>query len=1320
MPIVPVREGFDPSPFAVGYQKPEEVADSASRPGVVEAVAGEASLGFFGTIGRQTLPAMFDSLYFDREPDFDPYDEIDDEYLRANPWMVKPALTGKLDGIHSSLHFSTFEARQREDWQLRQRLGEASTGVSILSGILGYVPDAILGGAALKAAGVAGSIESLTQSAVSNLAARSGTAIGPKVNAFFTSSSFAGKVKDATGLSLSFVKGGNFEKAAKIVVTGAEVGAAGGVTNLAYDQAVRLVSTNRNVEDERFRALEQFGMGAVFSAALTPVLGGIGKLGQAIPSARLEAMRQSLMETVASVDLGKVSEWAKADMEAAQEILKSRPVPPKFIQAPAGANLDAAVFLGQAGTVPAGKQYLTVLRDPNDPTGYDNFVNAVYAVHGKDNVVFLEHPQQFLVDHADEINKLEPIELSPVGRAIVSTLRLINPAATTLERGPTYLARKTARMFWDFTLGTKESAEDSLDFNVNPPAESLQMNYHKWRDDTLQSMSDQFNAAVKAKEKYTFANGKTVEFGSRFRDRSTFGEAVTDYLRQEDRFRRGWQQNAPQAPQSVVEAARASVTFYRAFGEDMAAVGLLDINVLGKRGDYYGTRRYHQRKIIESRQSVIDRLVEQQKKYRDRDYETGKSINPDDLQLDPEAINFKRSGRFQQKDQAGAIKELGLDQADRERITKYAEGQNKRVEELTERDIAGLSSDLRERYVEEVQLLMEGRAKSMVDSITDLSNAHGVRNGFLGGRATQVREVKMDEVEFADILDNDIFGMVQTYSHIMSGNLAARRAVLAEARELDEIVIKATGKSLKDQDYDPRAVIQAVGHNFQEWVDALNRNGKQAEAKKMADSMERHMDLMERKLRELEGSPVFANDTSASVTWNFARFAGRQLLKFPFMSFMGKMGVGNLTDIAALSMYKGMTPQRFSVLRESVNFFKEFENRRALEGLYVATSDVTRNLFSSDIGDIVNYSNGDTPFGPGVRGRMMAWTDRTTDKMANVFTRATGVRRVSTNLKRAAALLIQREIIEGARKMADAADLVKNGGLTKTEAFDRVGLTAEDAFRLNRLGINSNRARRLMDKLDNHAVDMDGNRVNSRHDGWMSPETRQWWNTDRDLFEAFNFAVNSEVLNVIVEPKILSRPLLNNHWIGRAVNQFQSFAFAWGNQLAPMLAQRPAYEAAQYAFAAVGFGILADSLYNQLSGRRSLADSATMVVENPLGLIYGGVVRSPLLGWLSRPIGLLEQTRFGPGKALGNKALSSQYARPEFTAGDLLGPVFGWADNLSRGVSGLFTDGYNDSRARRLWRALPFHNWFVLDGLNRTAEAAGYETPFGPRPNPVR
>lgn len=338
------------------------------------------------------------------------------------------------------------------------------------------------------------------------------------------------------------------------------------------------------------------------------------------------------------------------------------------------------------------------------------------------------------------------------------------------------------------------------------------------------------------------------------------------------------------------------------------------------------------------------------------------------------------------------------------------------------------------------------------------------------------------------------------------------------------------------------------------------------------------------------------------------------------------------------------------------------------------------------------------------------------DWMSRKFATLTGINRWNTNLKRAMATIITQEVIDGARKMARAADLVDRG-MKDAKAFAKVGLAPEDASRLGRLGFNADRSRRLMGILDQHGRDFEGNRVTSAHKDYISPEYGRWWKADRDLFETLTYAINSETQNVIIEPKIASRPLMMNTWLGRAVFQFSSFANAWGLQTAPLIAQRPGYEIGAYMGVLVGLGAMVDALHNQLSGRRNIEDTIALWQKKPAGMLYGAINRSGLTGWLARPLGMLEQTPFGIAKRLGNERMSPQYTQPATVTGQL-GPFFGWADSLAQGAQrGLFTGDWSTKTQRQLWAATPYRNIWFLEMFNRLAEAAGYTTPIGPAPS---
>ena len=233
----------------------------------------------------------------------------------------------------------------------------------------------------------------------------------------------------------------------------------------------------------------------------------------------------------------------------------------------------------------------------------------------------------------------------------------------------------------------------------------------------------------------------------------------------------------------------------------------------------------------------------------------------------------------------------------------------------------------------------------------------------------------------------------------------------------------------------------------------------------------------------------------------------------------------------------------------------------------------------------------------------------------------------------------------------------------------------------------------------------------------------QW--KDDDLVRTVSAFVNSEVDNVIVTPKLLSRPLLNNSTAGRLFNQFQSFAFAYGNQLAPTVAARPGTQIARFAAMAVFWGAISDSLHNQLSGRRSLADSARLWSENPQGMFYAAANRAGMFGWLARPLAIADGAGFGPGPIMGNNVSSMQAAQALSVAGNI-SPFVDWADLLTQGavypmatkvgrLLGADTPDvpFNAKRRHTTRKALPYQNLLWNELLYQATSAVGIDNPIG-------
>ncbi|MBL8440419.1 MAG: hypothetical protein JNK96_04295, partial [Betaproteobacteria bacterium] len=124
-------------------------------------------LGFqtslLGTVIRSTLPSALDYFYVgERDPSFNPRDEKrfwNNDWLLSHPWMIEPYQNGAVDSIPNEASFYNFMSRAEEDWNIRSRLGQAGFGRQLVGGIIGGIPDFILGGMVARGVGVAGYLE---------------------------------------------------------------------------------------------------------------------------------------------------------------------------------------------------------------------------------------------------------------------------------------------------------------------------------------------------------------------------------------------------------------------------------------------------------------------------------------------------------------------------------------------------------------------------------------------------------------------------------------------------------------------------------------------------------------------------------------------------------------------------------------------------------------------------------------------------------------------------------------------------------------------------------------------------------------------------------------------------------------------------------------------------------------------------------------------------------------------------------------------------------------------------------------------------------
>ncbi len=651
-------------------------------------------------------------------------------------------------------------------------------------------------------------------------------------------------------------------------------------------------------------------------------------------------------------------------------------------------------------------------------------------------------------------------------------------------------------------------------------------------------------------------------------------------------------------------------------------------------------------------------------------------------------------------------------------------------QKFTESSIRDADAGLYERYLGAVDEHLKDAADRTTNRMLHLAppkeggdapghlsayGAHGFDSANVGGKSLLPRRLReLDELDFADFIDDDVSTLLAAYDNTVGGEIAARLGVLRNRDKLEPMVAATLGEPL---DGTPEQILRATRQEYQNWIDVRAGNNKAQE--RIIGSQKSTMKILERKVAELRGQPMSTD--SPALTVGFKEVIGRNLLRVVSMAYLGKVAASSMPDVANMALYANMRQQDLGViaggLTDMLSLWKKIP-RDQLELLQSGIDDdgLARTFAFAEL----DHAPSAHRFADTKMGAAAQIADRSLEGANAAFFRATGMNRWNTVMKRISARIVLNIIHDGAGRMARAADLV-DGGMDELEAIRRVGLSREDAIRLQRYGVNGERARRIAAQYRAHGTGRGQTpltELGESYKGPVHPNMGAW--DDAEVLERVVAAVDMEVDNLIVTPKLLSRPLMNTSpkwgWFGPAINQFQSFAFSYGNQFAPMAAQRHPVRVLQYIAMATFWGAVSDSIHNALSGRRSFEDSAQQWRERPMGMAYGAFNRAGLFGWLARPFGIMDQVDYGIGPMLGNDVSSMSSARAMSLTGNL-GPFFDWANAVGKSTLGpLFLDDreYDAQNMHTLRKTLPFQNLIWLDALYRMTRDMGIDNPVGP------
>ena len=1275
------------------------------RPGIGTALVSDFMDSVIGSLAFKTLPDAVAGYMSTDEPGFDPYKAAGsqykggtDAYFAAKPWMLKPFTDGTMDHVASQSHMEALDSMAERDYRRHQMMDNASWYVKYPSMIAAQAPDMILGGIAGRAVGLAPYLGELAQ--------------------------WAGK-------------GSLLQKAAK----GAAVGAG---FNTVYDQTIAAVDPLRPMfqpDDLKNDVLAGVAIGGVAIPAITHAFGYVGgEVGKGMSAARDKYVRAKAAEDIIKPEAKLASDAVK---EQADELRK---MVAKVDEATA-ANAAGA---SRANAVPGGVLHDTtsllsehvsgdglvhkwIINSPETRPLIDRLKEAFGS-----QIEFHPHPEQKIYDAklaAEDILSIDPASMpSKLGVLAAAAEKFFSLPFSAAKITQNPLAKHASLLMHDLLdLSAKPAwMADALDPNVrNAPAEMLRWGLDGHHKQAQAALGKIFGEAERAGGfTWKAADGRVLDFKSATKDRAVFDAAMRDAIDRVNAVARGetgphtqlvkgeGQYQTPTPLMEMPEHLRSAIEAYKKFTDVIHEKGVQAGLLPEKTPDaIYVPQLWDTEKVRLDPEAFAGRLAQAAANDRfRRNRLAGKDM------VEEEVASFKRDEQVFVPHVNGKVvgpngeygDYKGLDVADRLAIKTAAElkgGYDKlSVDDLKE---IGVSA---QRYREENALYDAARAKATAKTLTAPSNGHGLGAGMHLPDTFKKRLINVSNTEMRDWLRDGVLDSMDSMAYRIHGKIAGVLAIKNNGEMWSKFVKHYTGEDLAARNYDPHVVADAIERQLDEAAATAKSIGddKLAERYRVfkaasTQAIRDHIDNM------LNGRP--GPDPNASVLWGV-----RQTQRLTTMATQGTSLLSNINDSIAPMAMNMLGHGGLSGVARIIRVLAKAEMPHPdLENILAVNQDLGNQFQAVQLGDMPHFIEKE-PFGPGLKGKVMTAIDKTTAKMTSAFYNNNGMRWWANGNRVAAANSTYAFINEGAQRLVHAADLIA-GGMEREKALAKAGLGEGDFQQLGNAGINITRARQILDVMDKYGTDIHGNRIGRTHKGFVSLNAAKWADANPELYDTITGAVNSNALNMSLEPKQGYQVMLNKKSAtARLVNTMSSFTMSFGAQWGSILLRRTGSEQAAWLATSLAMGAVTDALHNHISGRRSLSDTADAWESNPAGMIYAAMDRAGWAGWGARFLGPLESAHLGPGSFLGNNQLSGMYSRPGRNMLDsAVGPAFQYLHNVSDffqgNIASALKNGTYDQRAMRTgYKTLPYNNWLVIRGINRMSEAANSGTPFGPPP----
>lgn len=707
----------------------------------------------------------------------------------------------------------------------------------------------------------------------------------------------------------------------------------------------------------------------------------------------------------------------------------------------------------------------------------------------------------------------------------------------------------------------------------------------------------------------------------------------------------------------------------------------------------YFTRRFIRENVLDNKDGF--------KSYLKRSWQRSRNIG-----TDPETGNIIR-----------------LNDADRPILDEVREqlkiGEQYRTEgDLMEGDFRE-GTDLHARYSREVDAFFERSAESTWATITDPLNGHGVDRAFTNPSPLMHRRLTLDESDpsAGEFLDADPERVLTAYLSTVGGRIANQIAIERaepllkqaglETRVADRV---QRGEKLIDQGerlVRPDELIDQLRDRYNELansLEAVDREAGTGHATAVKRDAARVLRRLTRRMENVEGRGVTDPTSGANAMWTWG---GRQLLSMNYLALLGSQTLAAINDAAGITLFTDITsvPKNVRYMLKAMAPLKKAA-RRDLELMRLAFEGEHARVLA--LGD-VDFDNAMGGVGFGATRQVTAAIGAGTQNLSAAFNELSLINSWNRYIKRAAAMIAMDRFVTHSRRLIRANALMAKG--TKLDdALRQVGLSRFDYARLRDVGINAETARHMMDLIRRYGTDENGKPLMSlNHAEWENykglalPNAGEWLKAEGDkaraVYDTYLAAINGQVEHaMVITPTLQDKPLINDHWWGRAINQFQQFNMSWANQVARPLAQRPAGRQMAGVLAYFGTGALVDAIRNHLSSRRDFDETARLWMDNPLGMTYAVVNTSGLSGWFNRPLAFFDKVGWGPGAMLGNQNIA-RAAYQSRTFWGSLSPTADFVDRSLYGAMGVASGDPSLSHWHALRKSVPMQNliWFRLN-----------------------